>query len=294
MKPDFKTLMTNVKVIEACAFSRGKIGGNPAGVVLDAQNLSEEEMQKIAKIINFSETIFVRKKSTTEFDVRFFTPTTEVSMCGHATVAAGYCISKKKLTKETTFVFNTKSGIVPVAIDKDIVTFKMTPLRSVEKYIDIKEIINALGIEEKDIDKTLPIELVKLESNPDLVLPIKSLEIMKNITPNFEELDRVLNKFKIDGLNVFSFDTIEEESFIRMRCFFPTLGIDEDPATGTSNAILGFYFLKNGILKEGGEFVSEQGYELKKPCRIIVKVKDKNNISAGGTARITKEREIKT
>lgn len=96
------------------AFSKAVNGGNPAGVVLDADFLSEHEMQKIAAEVGFSETAFVQKSENADFKLRFFTPCAEVDLCGHATVAAFYLLAYKGLIEVGEYSQETKAGILKV------------------------------------------------------------------------------------------------------------------------------------------------------------------------------------
>ncbi|MFB5268648.1 PhzF family phenazine biosynthesis protein [Paenibacillus enshidis] len=89
----------NVQVYTLNAFAKGQLGGNPAGVVLNADSMSAEEMQQVARIVGFSETAFVERSQHADFKVRYFVPTDEVDLCGHATIATFYLLMSGKLIR---------------------------------------------------------------------------------------------------------------------------------------------------------------------------------------------------
>lgn len=119
------------KIFQVDAFTRELFKGNPAGVVLDADGLSDAEMQTIAREMNNSETAFVfeaRKNEGYDVEVRYFTPTTEVPICGHATISAHYVRAIDKKLPSTRVIQKTKAGILPVDVTyaKDDYTITMT------------------------------------------------------------------------------------------------------------------------------------------------------------------------
>lgn len=106
-----------VEVNTLHAFSDKALGGNPAGVVLQAAHLSESQMQEVARQVGFSETAFVMPSDQADFKVRFFTPSDEVDLCGHATIALFYLMKTQHLVDVGTYTLETLAGILKVVIE---------------------------------------------------------------------------------------------------------------------------------------------------------------------------------
>ena len=151
--------MKKYKIYQVDSFTRTCFHGNPAGVVPDADGLSEEQMQRIAREMNNSETAFIFPSNSPDYDVevRFFTPTTEVPICGHATVAAHYVYALEKNFGNRRVRQKTKAGILPVDIvkkddDYSIVMTEGTPVVSEDLGGEVRNrIADALGISTDDI-----------------------------------------------------------------------------------------------------------------------------------------------
>ena len=113
--------MKKYRIYQVDAFTRSRFHGNPAGVVPDADGLTDEQMQRIARELNNSETAFIFSPQSAEHDavVRFFTPTTEVPLCGHATIAAHYVRAIEGTAVSGRVLQKTKAGILPVDIVKE-------------------------------------------------------------------------------------------------------------------------------------------------------------------------------
>lgn len=118
-----KNCLKKIKVFTLNSFAKTLEGGNPAGVVLDADNLTEKQMMYISKEVGFSETAFVSKSNKADFKVRFFTPTDEVDLCGHATIATYFLMWNKQLIKSGNYTQETKAGILGIEAGKDGTVF---------------------------------------------------------------------------------------------------------------------------------------------------------------------------
>ncbi|MEK6265364.1 MAG: PhzF family phenazine biosynthesis protein [Clostridium sp.] len=289
------------------AFSDIPLGGNPAGVVLDANNLNCNDMLSIAKEINLSETAFVfpLQNNESDYEVRFFTPTQEVDLCGHATIACFFTLASKGIITGTNDVKiinqKTKAGILPVKLyfkDNKIQSVMMTQTKP--KFVftveNIGELANIMGVNACDIgiDGYSLIPQAVSTGLTDIILPVKSLASLKSINPNFDKLTEYSNNLNITGVHAFTFETEEESSTLACRNFGPAVGINEEAATGTSNGALGAYLVENDILKfeDNITIICEQGYYMNRPSKIIVRLEgSKSNltIEVGGKAVIVTE-----
>ncbi|MFR1709945.1 MAG: PhzF family phenazine biosynthesis protein [Clostridium sp.] len=292
------------------AFTHNGIGGNKAGVVIDCNDLSSNDMAFIAKEVNLSETAFVIKSNCSDYDyeVRFFTPSTEVDLCGHATIATFYTLAKLGyITPNTNPVKlkqKTLAGILDIEIyfaDNKISYVLMTQTSPIfYSYIDnIEELCHILGISEDDAGiKGYQLKPMIISTGlKDIMFPVKSLDVLKRISPNFQALKEYTDALNLVGLHAFSLETENPESSVATRNFGPSVGIDEESATGTSNGALCSYIMKHNILNFTDTLTisCEQGYYMDNPSEIICKGEFKDNdyiIKVGGIGSIEKTIEI--
>ena len=266
-----------------------KIGeGNRAGVVFDADDLSTAQMQEIAKFANVSETAFlISAKAGDDFDihVRYFTPATEVPICGHATIASHYLRSKKLGLSEGTILSKTGVGVLPVGIEKNdddikIVMTQGTPeMGEVLKDEHVDEALRALGLSRDDLNPALPVQFAST-GHGKVIIPLLNTQRLHGINPDFEGLKNLTKKIGHTGYFVFTF---HEDAPYRThgRMFAPAIGINEDPVTGNGNGPAGLYLSHHGILKFDDQYSyhAVQGEAMGKPGIIEVRVfKEGGNI----------------
>ena len=287
-----------IKTLKVNAFTGKLNGGNPAGIVLDSPKLADQQMTCISKELNVSETAFVFPSDKADYKVRFFTPKIEVDLCGHATIATFFTMALKGMLspkKNDVVTQETKVGILPVNIyyadDKKIDRVMMTQSRPIYKniHLDISMIADSLKVDVKDIDDSLPKQIV---STGLFTLPIciKSYDDLKNIKPDFEKVKKICDKMGAGSFHVFTFETIEPASIYHARNFAPVYGVNEDPVTGTANGAVSSYLIKHKIIKNKN-LICEQGDIIGRPGRVFVEI-GKDVIKVGGKARIAEEREI--
>jgi trans-2,3-dihydro-3-hydroxyanthranilate isomerase len=288
----------NVKLKKVNAFTDDIDGGNPAGVVLDSPDLSEDQMTYISKKLKVSETAFVFSSSRADFKNRFFTPDMEVDLCGHATIATFFTMALENFfpnNKNVSVTQETKAGILPVDIeffdDGTVNRVMMTQAKPILKdiHLDIFEIANSLKISPDIIDSSLPKQVV---SSGLFTLPIciKSFKNLKLIKPDFEKIKKICKKLGVGSFHLFTFDTIEPRSVYHARNFPPLYGINEDPVTGTANGAVCSYLLKNRIIQEDN-IICEQGDIIGRPGRVFVELEN-NTVRVGGRAKIVKDSVI--
>ena len=285
-----------VKTYILNSFGKSVDGGNPAGVVLEADNLSEKEMKKIASIIGLSETAFVMKSKMADVKVRFFTPVEEVDICGHATIATFSLLANKGIIESGEYTQETKAGILKVNVNEDLSIMMNQNKPIYGEVLDRELIAETLNISTESFMENLPIQIVSTGLK-DIMIPVKSIEILNNIKPNFDAISKVSEKYNVVGYHIFTLETIEN-SVAQCRNLAPLYGIDEESATGTSNGALACYLFKYGKVSSCKQInmTMEQGYSMNKPSKINVELKVKNNevidIKVGGSAFNLKEMEI--
>lgn len=268
------------------AFTEHPFGGNPAGVILDASQLTDEMMQKIAREMGVSETVFVQPDSTGEaqFEIRFFTPHTEVDLCGHGTVATFWTLAASGLVEEraTTTISSqrTKAGVLPVEIHYagealDHIMMEQAAPQFRQASVDAVQMAHILGIKASEIEKSkLPIELA-FTGLWSLKIPVKHRKALESIRLDKHALTDLGFSLEFETCCVFCLEPLKSDSFVHQRVFCPQVGVDEDPATGTASGSLGAYLAKNGVFDPGPDghaFVIEQGHEMGRPGHIHVEV----------------------
>lgn len=277
------------------SFAKTEDGGNPAGVVLEADGLADEEKLSIAQQVGFSETAFVQKSEKANYKVSFFTPNSEVELCGHATIAAFTLLKSKRMIDDGILFQETKAGILSIEIHNDKVYMSQN-IPDYYNIIDKYEVADSLNITQDDVVSHLPIQIVSTGLK-DIMIPIKSLDRLLAIKPDFKKITALSKKYNVIGFHVFSLET-KFDSTAHSRNFAPLYNINEESATGTSNGALACYLYNHGIINEeqSANLVFEQGYSMQRPSEILVQLKmDKSKIcevKVGGTAIIKQELKL--
>jgi len=216
---------TRIPFYQVDAFTSKVFSGNPAGVCLIEGPLEDGVMQQIAAENNLSETAFIRT-DLKPFQIRWFTPTIEVDLCGHATLAAAYVLFNEKNIKDVIRFQSLRSGELIVAKNEDRLTLDF-PIDQIMPIGIKNEWIEAVGS---------PI-LEAYTGRTDLILRVENEAIVKEIQPDFESI----KKWPYVGVIVTAKGT--DVDFIS-RFFGPAVGIDEDPVTGSAHTSLVVYWAK--------------------------------------------------
>ena len=289
------------------SFAEKIFEGNPAGVVPDAAGLEPPMMQKIARELNNSETAFIFPSDNKEYDVevRFFTPTREVPICGHATVAAHFIRAMENNLGSCRVVQKTGAGILPVDIIKEDAGYKIIMTQGKIEFEEPishpadSEILTALGLTEEERDERCPIQVVST-GHSKVMIGIKSGRKLNALEPDMTRLAMLSRQIKCNGYFVFTFDTGEEGILTKGRMFAPAIGINEDPVTGNANGPLGAYIVKHKLTEfKGGtfRFRGKQGETIGRPGIIDVEVDTENGgpavVRIGGRAVAVFKTEIK-
>ncbi len=284
-----------MKIYHYDAFSNQPDKGNPAGVVLEADNLSESEMQKIATAVGFNETAFICSSDKADIRIRYFTPGHEMDLCGHGTVASLVALCERKEDKKIEKV-ETKAGVIDVKIIKKPgevrVVMKQIPAKFIDFTGDIEKIAWVLGLEESDIEKKWPV-VYGSTGIWTLVVPVKKLESFKKMKPKTKEFPGVLEQFSTASIHPFCLETYNDDAEMHGRHFSPPIaGTVEDPVTGTASGVMGAYYLKYIKSSNSVTLNVEQGQEINKNGCVTVNVErvDKEiEVEIEGTGIFVKE-----
>ncbi|OMP67304.1 PhzF family phenazine biosynthesis protein [Domibacillus epiphyticus] len=270
-------------------FSQGKYTGNQLAVFKDAGNISESEMQQIAKEINFSETTFILSNTKKDggFDVRIFTPNEEVPFAGHPALGTAYVIQNELLEKPLDhLILNFKAGQTPVSFDTVENTLWMKQNEpAFGQMFDKTNVCDVLSIDQEYIDDRFPIQEVST-GLPVIIVPLKSLEAVKAVKINKEKYFKIIEHTDAKAIMVFSPEAYHSENDVNVRDFADYYGVPEDAATGSANGCLASYLVKFRYFgKSEINIRVEQGYEIKRPSLLFLKASDdhgKISVNVGG------------
>lgn len=288
--------MKKVQVYHVDAFTDKPFGGNVAGVVPNAEGLLEDEMQKIAKELNLSETAFVFPTENEGADVRirYFTPSDEIDFCGHATIGLSWILATEYnwMQKAAAIRLETNIGVVPVkwtVEEGEIKSVTMTQVAPKVKPVEIEtsHLSQLIGIEPDQFDDRYPIRLA-FTGNWHLLIPIKSKEAINQAKPNMTELTKLNKELKASTTHLFTFESVEGAE-LYTRDFAPAVGIPEDPVTGSANGALAGYLVLEGIIddQKNHQFRIAQGHTVGRPGFLEISINQHAEgpvISVGGAA----------
>jgi PhzF family phenazine biosynthesis protein len=280
-------IMKKLKTYQIDSFTKEWFKGNPAGVVVNADGLSDDQMQMIARELNNSETAFLFAPDNTNCDgiIRYFTPKTEVPTCGHATIAAMYAKAIEEKLDSCVLRFKTQIGILPFEIIKTnddyqvIMTqgkFELSPTFDDDT---LKELLTALDLKYSDTDKRCPIQIAST-GHSKVMVGIKKRVKLNTMNPDYSALADLSKRINCNGYFVFTFDSDRNDTLTYGRMFAPVVGINEDPVTGNANGPLGGYLIQNKIVDYKDnlfEFNGRQGEEIGRPGVVNVRVKIEND-----------------
>lgn len=278
--------MTKVTVELVNSFTKGGEGGNAAGVVFNADKLTDAQKLKIAQEVGFSETAFVSSDSEVDFEVSFFTTTDEVDFCGHATVAAFSTMFQNGMLPSGKYVQRTKAGVLEVAIEPSGEVIMEQQLPQTIGRFPAQEISPLLGIKQVAIESTeLPVEVIST-GLPDVIIPV-AYGTLDKITPDDKRIAAFCQKHKVVGFHVFEFSEPGSDFTASCRNFAPLYGISEECATGTSNGALACYLAM--YTDRQHNYVFEQGRAMKRASLITATIQAEGetikDVRVGGFAK---------
>jgi PhzF family phenazine biosynthesis protein len=264
-------------VYRYAAFTDDPSGGNPAGVVLDAGGMSDEEMLGVAADVGYSESAFVApREGGGEFDVRYFSPLAEVAFCGHATIAAAIALGRSG-----DLVFNTAEGPVPVATTEGTAT-----LTSVEPRVlpldpaDLDELLAILDWNPRELDPALP----PRTGYAGVYHPVIAVATRARLADLDYDFDRLKALMLARGWTTIQLVHRERPDLFHARDPFPIAGVVEDPATGAAAAALGAYLRELGLVEPPARIEVIQGADMGRPSYLTVDIPREGGIDVSGSA----------
>lgn len=260
------------------AFTSVPFGGNPAGVVLDAEGLSEEEMQAIAREVNAAETAFVTPSEKADFRVRFFTPRQEIPLAGHPTIATMHALAEagridlshgaRRVTQELSI------GILPVDLERledgrtRVIMTQAPP--DFGHTLDPAPLAAALRIEPGEI-VAQPAPQIVSTGTPQAMVMVRSRRVLGRIQPDYARLAVVERECDYFSTHVFALDPIDPANRTHARHFGANPGFNEDPVTGSATGAMAAYLWRYGLMRERA-YSCEQGHFAGRPGIVDVEL----------------------
>ncbi|MEH6474287.1 MAG: PhzF family phenazine biosynthesis protein [Sneathiella sp.] len=277
-------------------------GGNPAGVVLNADGLTDTDMISIAGQVGLSETAFVSKSETEGFKLDFFTPNRRISHCGHATIATFSYLSELGLVSDGETSKETVDGPRKIVIKKGAAFMEqLAPkYRKAEDWIEddvtVDQVLASIGLDKSDLDARIE-PLVVNTGNNFLILGVSSAAALKDLKPNFDEISDISDKLDLIGYYIFTTDPAATDNAATTRMFAPRYAIEEEAATGMAAGPLAcvlFDFLNikaETMIIEQGRFMQQAS-----PSLLTVNLSLRHGqivgLMAGGFGRVMDEMVI--
>jgi PhzF family phenazine biosynthesis protein len=270
--------MPQVRIFQVDAFTRTAFTGNPAGVVLGADSLTDAQMQAIARELNNGDSAFVLEPDGPDHDlrVRFFTPRKEAGFAGHATVAAHTVLTTLHGPAHRRQKQN--GGLVEVQADTTLVRIRQPPplLREPFAAPHLAELLSALALNREDVDEHCTPMIAGAGSTRALVA-LRDTAALSRIQPDFQRLTALSAAAGAQGFLLFTLAPGVPGCDTEARMFCPALGIPEDPVSGNAHGMLGALLWQQRLLwpadSEGGvEFTGAQGHHMQRAGQVRVEL----------------------
>ena len=293
--------MKNLTFYIVDVFAEEKYAGNQLAVVRGAKALSDAEMQRIAKEMNYSETTFVLsdEKRDGGYDVRIFTPEKELPFAGHPTLGTAFVIQREIVRGQIDkIILNLKVGQIPVTFiydekHKDVLWMKQIEPTFGQTF-SAESISRILGLDAREIDSKFVVQEVST-GVPFIIVPLKTLDALKRARISRDKYFEFIENTQAKAVLVFSPETYCKENDLNVRVF-ADYGVSEDPATGSANGCLAGYLVKHRYFgKPRINIRVEQGYEIGRPSLLLLKTEDKEekiDVHVGGKVVMSAKGEL--
>jgi len=276
------------------AFSSEPGKGNPAGVVLDGQQLPDAAMQEIAKRVGFSETAFVLRSSAADLRIRYFTPGHEINLCGHATVASLFALFERGVRGPGDLLVETLAGVLPMSIrvanERALIEMTQADAQFVPFHGDPARIAAVLGISVAELHPDLPIAFGST-GTWTLLVPVKNLATIRKMRPDPSAFPDVMEQMPRASIHPFCLEPEAPDAHLSARHFSsPFSGTMEDPVTGTASGVMGAYMATHAaswMNERNYSIVVEQGKDVGRDGRVRVSVMNRQapfRVRIGGEA----------
>jgi PhzF family phenazine biosynthesis protein len=267
-----------IAVYHYSAFSTVPGKGNPAGLVFEADQLTDERMQEIARLVGFNETTFICQSTTADLRLRYFTPGHEMNLCGHGTIAALYALKTRNIlansTESLTLIVETRAGLLPMSIatreGRPVVRMQQAQAEF-RRFAGSPDLLAAaLELDPADLDQSLP-TVYASTGTWTLLVPVRTLAAFECMEPHNERFPEILQEMPRVSVHPFCLQTYDPQALLHGRHFSsPFSGTREDPVTGTASGALGAYYIEYIKPLDHLRLTIEQGHEIGRAGQVIV------------------------
>lgn len=282
------------KYFVADAYTDLSFVGNPSGIVLTEGKMSDEEMLKAARELKHSETTCVRRLDKDIYHVRYFSPVKEVSLSGHAALAAFWTLAERGYIdgrEETRRIRQyTKAGALYVDFHfaNEEIRFVDVQLPKMEIALEAENVASvaaAFKLKEENIGGEQGLKPAVIDAGiKTMVIPLTSPDALQAMEPKRRRMGELTEKYGAQSFHLFYYDGANR---VVQRNFSPAVGIWEESGTGTSSGAMYFYLKEKGLLREE-KIICHQGEEMGRPSEIVLREKE-GSIYAGGKACVVME-----
>jgi len=260
-------------------FTDRSFAGNPVAVVFDADGLSDQQMQRVAKWTNLSETTFFQTSTKGDYRLRIFSPKSELPFAGHPTIGSAHAALEAGLVAagQTSFVQECAAGQVPITAEPDGAIMARVPTAKINgSTLDSGQVRAALG--ESAVGPVLLIDV-----GPKwIVTRVASERQLYRMNPNRAMLSNLSRRVGASGASVY---TIDDSKTVQVRSFAPAEGVVEDPVCGSGNAAVAAHIREVGLTEQvGAEYTARQGAALGRDGRVRIRIEGED-IYLGGLSR---------
>ncbi len=274
------------------AFTDKTFGGNPAGVVLlgqDAPFPGEKLMQQVAAELSHSETAFVQQNGPTTFTVRYFTPCSEVDLCGHATIATfGLLHTLGMVAADAVCELRTLAGSLEVKAGQQVMMQMVKP-QVIVPLIDVDYLHDMMAGSGSAEWNDLPVEVIST-GLPDIIMPVATVEGLNALKPDMEALTELSRELNVVGVHAFALS--DDGYTAHVRNFAPLYGVPEESATGTANAALNYYLYRRARVAYSQECRFKQGEVMGRPSVVVTTMRHDGLVYVGGHSAIVASGEL--
>lgn len=276
------------------SFTTERYAGNPCAVVTQAEGLTTEQLQAIAREMNLSETAFVTPSRVADVRVRFFTPRKEIPLAGHPTIATMHALVEegrfevgggaRRIAQELNV------GVLPVDLSRRedgrvrVAMTQATP--EFHQELDREAFADVLGIETPDLLAGAPPQVVSTGTRQAMI-PVRSLAVLERVSPDLARLAELETAEGYFSTHVFALETHDPANRVHSRHFGPSSGVWEDPVTGSATGGMAAYLWRHGLVREAS-YTVEQGHILGRPGHVEVEVEGEGDtpttVRIAGTA----------
>lgn len=286
--------MSEYEITIVDSFTTERYAGNPCAVVTQAEGLTTEQMQAIAREMNLSETAFVTPSRVADVRVRFFTPRKEIPLAGHPTIATMHALVEEgrfdvgggaqRIAQELNV------GVLPVDLSRredGRVRVAMTQAtREFHQELDREAFADVLGIEPPDLLAGAPPQVVSTGTRQAMI-PVRSLAVLERVSPDLARLAELETAEGYFSTHVFALETHDPANRVHSRHFGPSSGVWEDPVTGSATGGMAAYLWRHGLVRDAS-YTVEQGHMMGRPGHVEVEVEGEGDtpttVRIAGTA----------